>query len=97
MVAPWSKSASGTAPSASSAMLPNGSAKTAAPNAPALSSAGIAGNPFLATTKCTCAGGIPCSASTEAASRYRMFSGALMPTVWPFSSPRVLIREPGMV
>jgi len=97
VVAPWSRSANGTAPTASSATLPNGSANTAALNAPALSSAGMAGNPFFAMTKRTSLGGIPCSVSSDAASRYRMFFGALTAIVRPFSSPRVLIREPGIV
>jgi len=48
-------------------------------------------------TKRTSAGGIPCPVSTDAASRYRMFFGALMPTVRPFSSPRVLTGECGIV
>ena len=38
----------------------------------------------------TDARGIPCSASTDAASRYRMFLGALMAMVWFCNSARVL-------
>ena len=82
MVAPWSRSTSGTAPSACSAMLANGSGSTAASIWPALSAAGIAGNGML-VTNFTEPGAIPCSARTEAVSRYRMFFGALIAIVLP--------------
>ena len=58
-------------------MLANGSGSTAASILPALSAAGIAGNGML-VTNFTESGEIPCSARTEAVSRYRMFFGALI-------------------
>ena len=48
MVAPWSRSASGTPPWASSAPLAYGSGITAALTAADLSSSGISGNGMLA-------------------------------------------------
>ena len=75
-------------PWACSAPLANGSGVTAAPMAPDFSSVAIAGNGTLVNF--TDARGIPCSASTDAASRYRMFLGALMAMVWFCNSARVL-------
>ncbi len=96
MVAPWFRSASGTAPSVSSAMLANGSGSTAASTAPALRAAGIWGNEYV-LTKRTAFGAIPCSCRTDAASRCKMLSGALMATVRPFNCARDLIGESGIV
>jgi hypothetical protein len=45
-----------------------------------LSAAAIAGS-GMSLTKCTSLGDSPCSASTDAASKYRMFFGALIPMV----------------
>jgi hypothetical protein len=95
VVAPWSRSTGGTAPSACSATLANGSGSTAASIVPALSPAGIPGNGMLVTnlTEFT---GIPCSARTEATRRYRMFFGALIAMVRPRRSASDLIGESGL-
>jgi len=95
MVAPWSRSASGTPPWASSSPLAKGSGITAAPTASELSSSGISWNGMLA--KCTLCGEIPCSASTDAVSRNRTLSGALIATVCPLRSASDLTGESGSV
>ena len=53
------------------------------------------GNGMLA--KCTTPGLMPCSARTDAASRYRMFLGALMAMVLPLRPDRSVTFEPGIV
>jgi hypothetical protein len=47
--------------------------------------------------KCTLCGDTPCSARTDAVSRYKMLFGALIATVWPLRSARVVTGESGMV
>jgi hypothetical protein len=94
VVAPWFRSASGTTPRASSAPLAKGSGNRAAPTAPDWSAAVMFGNGTLA--KWTRLGLMPCSARTDAASRYRMFLGALMAMVLPTRPDRSVTFESGM-
>ena len=63
--------------------------------APDWSLVAMAGNGML--VKFTRLGLTPCSARTDAASRYRMFLGALMAMVLPSSPDRSVTFEPGIV